>query len=123
MRARPIITTARWIETDSQTLQKMIEAHRIRVDRGDGHIAEIHLADAIDPRDRAMVLTAAYTRCRLGEIAALDIDHYDPNRRTIRIERSLSEVRGHLRFSNPRPPPPAELSPSQPGSPRSSPNT
>ncbi|WP_323766382.1 VOC family protein [Marinovum sp.] len=26
----------------------MIEAHRLRVDRGDGHIAEVHLADAIE---------------------------------------------------------------------------
>jgi integrase len=63
-----------------------------------------HLADAIDSRYRAMVLTAAYTGCRFGEIAALDIDHYDPNRRTIRIDRSLSEVRGHLRFSEPKTP-------------------
>jgi integrase len=63
-----------------------------------------HLADTIDLRYRAMVLTAAYTGCRFGEIAALDIDHYDPNRRTIRIERSLSEVRGHLSFSEPKTP-------------------
>ena len=58
-----------------------------------------HLADTIDLRYRAMALTAAYTGCRFGEIAALDLDHYEPNRRIIRIERSLGEVRGHLRFS------------------------
>ncbi len=63
-----------------------------------------HLADTIDPRYRAMVLTAAYTGCRFGEIAALDIDHYDPDRRIIRIERTLSEVRGHLRISEPKTP-------------------
>jgi integrase len=62
------------------------------------------LADTIDPRYRAMVLTAAYTGCRFGEIAALDIDHYDPDRRLIRIERSLSEVRGYLRISEPKTP-------------------
>jgi integrase len=62
------------------------------------------LADAIDPRYRAMVVTAAYTGCRFGELSALDLDHYDPERRLIRIERSLGEVRGHLRFSEPKTP-------------------
>jgi integrase len=62
------------------------------------------LADSIDRRYRAMVITAAYTGCRFGELAALDVDHYDPQRRTIRIERSLGEVRGHLRFSEPKTP-------------------
>lgn len=63
-----------------------------------------HLADAIDPRYRAMVITAAYTGCRFGEIAALDLDHYDSDRRLIRIERSVGEVRGYLRFSEPKTP-------------------
>jgi integrase len=63
-----------------------------------------HLADTIEPRYRAMVLTAAYTGCRFGEITALDLDHYDPDRRLIQIERSLSEVRGHLHFSEPKTP-------------------
>ncbi|MCP4306989.1 MAG: site-specific integrase [bacterium] len=63
-----------------------------------------HLADAIDPRYRAMVITAGYTGCRFGEIAALDLDHYDPDRRLIHVERSLSEVRGHLRLSEPKTP-------------------
>ncbi len=56
-----------------------------------------HLADAIDSRYRAMVLTAAYTGCRFGEIAALDIDHYDPDRRT-HPDRTVAE-------RSPRPPP------------------
>jgi len=63
-----------------------------------------HLADTIDARYRAMVLTAAYTGCRFGEIASLDLDHYDPDRRVIRIGRSLSEVRGYLRISEPKTP-------------------
>ena len=63
-----------------------------------------HLADTIDPRYRAMVLTAAYTGCRFGEVSAVDIDHYDPNRRLIRIDRSLSEVRGYLRITEPKTP-------------------
>ncbi len=60
------------------------------------------LADTIDPRYRAMVLAAAYTGCRFGEISALDLDHYDPDRRLIRIDRALSEVRGYLRISEPK---------------------
>ena len=63
-----------------------------------------HLADTIDPRYRAMVLATAYTGCRFGEIAALDLGHYDPDRRLIRAERSLSEVRGYLRFCEPKTP-------------------
>ena len=63
-----------------------------------------HLADTIEPRYRAMVLTAAYTGCRFGEIAALDLDNYDPDRRIIQIQGSLSEVRGHLSFSEPKTP-------------------
>ena len=62
------------------------------------------LADTIDPRYRAMVLTAAYTGCRFGEVSAVDIDHYDPDRRLIRIDRSLSEVRGYLRITEPKTP-------------------
>jgi integrase len=63
-----------------------------------------HLADTIDPRFRAMVLTVAYTGCRFGEISALDLNHYQPSRRLIQIDRSLSEVRGHLSFSEPKTP-------------------
>lgn len=62
------------------------------------------LADTIDPRHRALVITAAYTGCRFGELAALDLDRYDPENRIIRVERSLAEVRGHLSFSEPKTP-------------------
>ena len=61
-----------------------------------------HLADTIDPRYRALVITAAYTGCRIGELIALDTDRYQSDQRTIRIERSLAEVRGHLRFGQPK---------------------
>jgi len=60
------------------------------------------LADTIDPRYRALVITAAYTGCRIGELIALDTDRYQPDQRIIRIERSLAEVRGHLRFGQPK---------------------
>lgn len=61
-----------------------------------------HLADTIHPRYRALVITAAYTGCRIGELLALDIDRYHPQKRIIRIERSLAEVRGRLRFGQPK---------------------
>ena len=60
------------------------------------------LADTIDPRYRALAVTAAYTGCRIGELIALDTDRYQPDQRTIRVERSLAEVRGHLRFGQPK---------------------
>ena len=60
------------------------------------------LADAIDPRYRALVLTAAYTGARFGELAALDHDHYHPQRRTIHIEHTLSEVHGRLHHGQPK---------------------
>jgi len=60
------------------------------------------LADTIDPRYRALVIAAAYTGCRVGELIALDTDRYQPQKRIIRIERSLAEVRGHLRFGQPK---------------------
>jgi integrase len=60
------------------------------------------LADTIHPRYKALVVTAAYTGCRVGELIALDLDRYQPDKRIIRIERSLAEVRGHLRFGQPK---------------------
>ncbi len=62
----------------------------------------IHLADTISPRYRALVITAAYTGCRIGELLALDTDRYQPDKRIFRIDRSLAEVRGHLRFGQPK---------------------
>ena len=61
-----------------------------------------NLADTIQPRYRALVITAAYTGCRVGELIGLDVDRYQPDNRIIRIERSLAEVRGHLRFGPPK---------------------
>ena len=60
------------------------------------------LAGAIDPRYRAMVLTAAYTGLRFGELAALRIERFDALRRSIRVVESLSEVRGTFHFKPPK---------------------
>jgi len=54
-------------------------------------VSEIeHLADAIDPRYRVWVLTAAYTGLRFGELAALRTDDLDLLRRTVRVDEQLS---------------------------------
>jgi integrase len=60
------------------------------------------LAETIHPRYRTLVLTAAYTGARYGELAALDLDHYHPARRIIHIEHTLTEVRGHLHLGQPK---------------------
>ncbi len=60
------------------------------------------LAEAIEPRFHALVLTGAYSGARFGELAALDVDHFEPDRRTILIERTLSEVNGHIHFGEPK---------------------
>ncbi len=48
------------------------------------------LADTIEARYRALVLTGAYTGLRFGELAALRIDDFDPLRRTLRVDEQLS---------------------------------
>ena len=57
-----------------------------------------HLAVVVDPRFRALVLTAACSGARFGELAGLPVEHYEPLKRTIRIERNLTEVSGDLAF-------------------------
>jgi len=65
--------------------------------------AEIqHLAEVISPRFHALVLTAAYTGARFGELAGLGRQHYEPLKRTIRIERNLSDVQGEITFGQPK---------------------
>jgi integrase len=60
------------------------------------------LADAINPRFRALVLTGAYTGARFGELAALRADDFNTEDHHIQIVRSLSEVNGHLHFGEPK---------------------
>src|SRR5690606_17851308 len=60
------------------------------------------LAEAIDERYRAMVLTAAYSGLRFGELCALRVDRLDTLRRTIRVEESLAEVRSQFIFKAPK---------------------
>ncbi len=60
------------------------------------------LAGVIDERYRAMVLAAAYTGLRFGELAALRTGHFDALRRTVRVEESLAEVRGQFLIKPPK---------------------
>jgi|GEM_PF-2232459 len=65
--------------------------------------AEIsQLAEAIDPRYSAMVLTAAYTGLCFSELRALRVDRFDALRRTIRVTASLVEARGQSSFVEPK---------------------
>ncbi len=48
------------------------------------------LAEAIDPRYRALILTGTYTGLRFGELAALRTNDLDLLRRTLRVDEQLS---------------------------------
>jgi Phage integrase family len=54
------------------------------------------LADAIDRRYRALVLVAAYSGCRWGELAYLKTDAVNVLAGTLQIRGSLAEVGGRL---------------------------
>ncbi len=61
------------------------------------------LAEAIDPRYRALVLLAAFGSLRWGELAALRRSDIDLTNRTIRVDRQLTEVTGQgLTFGPPK---------------------
>jgi integrase len=67
-------------------------------------VTEVYsVADAIDPRYRVLVLLAAFTSLRWGELAALRRRDIDLGRRTIRVERQLTEISGQgLVFGPPK---------------------
>lgn len=60
------------------------------------------LADAIDPRYRAFVLTGAYAGLRLGELAGLRWSRVDLMRRHLDVAEIVVEVRGHLHSGPPK---------------------
>lgn len=60
------------------------------------------LAEAIDERYRAMVLIGAYSGLRFGELCALRLDRFEPLRKVVRVEESLSEIRGKFIFKAPK---------------------
>jgi integrase len=54
------------------------------------------LAQTIDPRFQALIYTAAYAGLRAGELGALKVDDVDTLRGTIKVTKSVTEVRGRL---------------------------
>lgn len=60
------------------------------------------LVDAVDPDYRCLVLTAAGTGMRWGELAGLGREHLDLLRRRLRIERTLVDLDGHVSFGEPK---------------------
>ena len=60
------------------------------------------LAEAMDDRYRVMVIAAAYTGLRFGELCALRKERFDALRKTVRVEESLSEVKSEFIFKGPK---------------------
>ncbi len=60
------------------------------------------LADAIDPRYRALVLVLAYGGLRIGEAAALTTERVDLGRRQLHVVQTVSWVKGHLYLHEPK---------------------
>jgi integrase len=54
------------------------------------------LADAIDPRYRLLVLTAAYTGLRAGELAGLKVGRVHLLKRELAVVEAITEVSGRL---------------------------
>ena len=60
------------------------------------------LADAIDPRYRALVLVGAFGGLRIGELAGLQLGDLDPLRSQIRVRRTASDVQGRVIIGPPK---------------------
>jgi len=60
------------------------------------------LADSVDHRYRALILCAAYTGLRWGELVALRTDSVDFLRRRLTVTAALSEVSGQLELTEPK---------------------
>lgn len=60
------------------------------------------LAQAISPRYRCLVLTAAYTGLRAGELVALRRESLDMLRRSLRVDQAVSDVGGELLVGPPK---------------------
>jgi integrase len=61
------------------------------------------LADAIQPRYRALVLVGAYGGLRIGELAGLRRSRVDLRRGTVTVAEIVVEVRGVLHIGPPKP--------------------
>ena len=69
-----------------------------------GHEEIVELGVAIHPHYRALVLSAAYTGLRIGELAALRMDQLNLLKRSLTVSATASEVRGRVLFGPPKTP-------------------
>lgn len=60
------------------------------------------LADAIEPRYRALIFMAAYTGMRWGELAALRVRRLNLLKGTVDVSGSLAEINGHTHIQPPK---------------------
>lgn len=60
------------------------------------------LAEVVDPDYRCLVLTAAYTGLRWGELAGLKRKRVDLLHRALTVTEQLTELNGDLRFAAPK---------------------
>jgi len=66
-------------------------------------LSDMHsLAEAIDPRFRALILVGAYAGLRLGEALGLTASNVNQVRRTLRVDQALSEVNGVITLGSPK---------------------
>ena len=62
----------------------------------------MRLADSIDTRYRALVLTGAFAGLRIGELAGLQLGDFDPLRSQLRVRRTVSDVAGRVVIGPPK---------------------
>jgi integrase len=68
---------------------------------GTSHSDEIlRLADEIEPRFRAAILTQGFMGLRAGELFGLTTDSVNLLKGTLTVSHSLQEDRGHLRLKS-----------------------
>lgn len=59
------------------------------------------IADAIEPRYQALVLLAAFSGLRFGELAALTVDRIDLKAKTVKVTEAASELNDGSRIVGP----------------------
>jgi integrase len=60
------------------------------------------VAARVEPRWQALILMAAYSGLRWGELAGLRQKHLDPLHKRVRVVEQLLEINGHLMFAPPK---------------------
>jgi integrase len=52
------------------------------------------LAETVDPRYRALVLTAGYAGLRFGELTGLEVRHLEMLKRSLRVDQAMTDIGG-----------------------------